>query len=85
MKPRHPSRKKIQAKCLARQLITYKRFKEIALFLRQRETQGLRTFLRMAPMPKIPGKLRTGGFSTIGFGTSLYTYPQFIIPNSSPQ
>jgi segregation and condensation protein A len=47
---------------LARQLITYKRFKEIALVLRDRETQGLRTFLRMAPMPKIPGKLKPGDY-----------------------
>ena len=41
---------------LARQLITYKRFKEIALLLRERESKGLRTFLRMAPQPKIVGK-----------------------------
>jgi segregation and condensation protein A len=42
---------------LARQLITYKKFKEIALFLRERENKGFRTYLRMAPMPKLPGKL----------------------------
>lgn len=41
---------------LARQLITYKRFKEIALMLRERESKGLRTYLRMAPQPKIAGK-----------------------------
>jgi segregation and condensation protein A len=45
---------------LARQLIIYKRFKEIAVTLRERETKGLRTFLRMAPLPKVPGKLRLG-------------------------
>jgi segregation and condensation protein A len=41
---------------LARQLITYKRFKEIALVLRERESKGLRTYLRMAPQPRIAGK-----------------------------
>jgi segregation and condensation protein A len=47
---------------LARQLITYKRFKEIALFLRKREENGLRTYLRMAPLPKYHGKLDIGDF-----------------------
>jgi segregation and condensation protein A len=47
---------------LARQLITYKKFKEIALFLREREDKGFRTFLRMAPMPKLPGKLDLGSY-----------------------
>lgn len=47
---------------LARQLMTYKRFKEIALFLHEREIQGLRTYLRLAPQPKIPGKFLPGSF-----------------------
>jgi segregation and condensation protein A len=46
---------------LARQLITYKRFKDIALVLRERESKGLRTFLRMAPQPKIAGKWNPEG------------------------
>src|SRR6185295_15384281 len=33
---------------LARQLIAYKRYKEIALTLREREDAGLRTYLRLA-------------------------------------
>lgn len=41
---------------LARQLVTYKRFKEIALLLHERESKRLRTFLRMAPQPKMPGQ-----------------------------
>jgi segregation and condensation protein A len=45
---------------LARQLITYKRFKEIAHFLHEREIQGFRTYLRLAPQPKIPGKFIPG-------------------------
>ena len=47
---------------LARQLITYKRFKEIAQFLREREENGFRTFLRMAPLPKFHGKLEIGDY-----------------------
>lgn len=38
---------------LAQQLIVYKRFKEIALNLAHREASGLRTFLRLAPTPKL--------------------------------
>jgi len=34
---------------LARQLIIYKRFKELAAVLTQRDEQGLRTYLRVAP------------------------------------
>lgn len=49
---------------LARQLITYKRFKEIALLLRERESKGLRTYLRMAPQPKIAGKWIPGEMNT---------------------
>jgi segregation and condensation protein A len=43
---------------LARQLITYKRFKELAAVLTQREAEGLRTHLRVAPPPiKVEAKL----------------------------
>jgi segregation and condensation protein A len=43
---------------LARQLITYKRFKELAAVLTQRDADGLRTYLRVAPPPvKIEAKL----------------------------
>jgi len=38
---------------LARQLILYKRFKELANFIQEREEKGLRTYLRVAPPPKI--------------------------------
>lgn len=37
---------------LARQLILYKRFKELAGYLLQREEAGLHTYLRLAPPPK---------------------------------
>lgn len=38
---------------LAQQLIVYKRFKEISKWLSEREEEGLRTYLRIAPPPKI--------------------------------
>jgi segregation and condensation protein A len=41
---------------LARQLIIYKRFKEIAAYLARREESGLRTYLRIAPAPKVERK-----------------------------
>jgi segregation and condensation protein A len=42
---------------LARQLRTYKRFKELANWLDDRETHHLHTFLRVAPPPKVEGRL----------------------------
>ncbi|NOY98779.1 MAG: segregation/condensation protein A [Chloroflexi bacterium] len=42
---------------LARQLQIYKRFKEIANLLQEREKKGLRTYLRVAPPPKIESRL----------------------------
>ena len=42
---------------LVEQLKLYKRFKEIANLLGEREAQNLRTYLRLAPPPKIEGKL----------------------------
>ncbi|SRR5258706_3684021 len=42
---------------LARQLRIYKRFKEIANALEERESRGLRTYLRLAPPPKVEGRL----------------------------
>lgn len=38
---------------LAQQLIIYKRFKDISKWLLEREEEGLRTYLRIAPPPKI--------------------------------
>ena len=42
---------------LVQQLIRYKRFKEIAFWLDNRSEQGLRTYLRIAPPPKIEARL----------------------------
>lgn len=38
---------------LVRQLAEYKRFKEVAAALRQREEEGWRSFVRLAPPPKV--------------------------------
>jgi segregation and condensation protein A len=45
------------AEALARQLLAYKRYKEIAQTLHAREAAGLRTYLRLAPPPKVQGVL----------------------------
>jgi segregation and condensation protein A len=42
---------------LSRQLRIYKRFKELASWLEGRETNHLRTYLRVAPPPKVEGRL----------------------------
>ncbi len=58
--PRPPSREpgdEDVGALLVEQLRLYKRFKEIANLLQERESQNLRTYLRLAPPPKIEGKL----------------------------
>jgi segregation and condensation protein A len=42
---------------LARQLRIYKRFKELAGWLDERENRHLRTYLRVAPPPRVEGRL----------------------------
>jgi segregation and condensation protein A len=46
---------------LARQLRAYKRYKEIALHLGEREARGLRTYLRLGPPPKVEAVLDMSG------------------------
>ena len=46
---------------LARQLIEYKRYKEIATLLNDQQQSGRRTFLRLAPPPKLEGRLDLTG------------------------
>jgi segregation and condensation protein A len=58
--PRPPTRETGEedpADALARQLLAYKRYKEIAQTLQAREAAGLRTYLRLAPPPKVQGVL----------------------------
>lgn len=42
---------------LVEQLRLYKRYKEIAVWMEERQTKNLRTFLRVAPPPKVEPKL----------------------------
>ncbi|GJM41459.1 MAG: segregation/condensation protein A [Ardenticatenaceae bacterium] len=49
------------AEMLLRQLREYKRFKQAAQWLHHREEQGLRTYLRVAPPPKLEGRLDMSG------------------------
>lgn len=49
---------------LARQLILYKHYKEMAQQLHQRELDGLRTYLRLAPPPKVEAKLDLSNLQT---------------------
>lgn len=58
--PRPPAREAEEedpGQALARQLILYKKFKEAATWLETREQQHLKTFLRLAPPPKVEGRL----------------------------
>ncbi len=64
--PRPPQRElgeEDPGEALARQLIIYKRFREIAGILSQREEAGLRTYLRVAPPPKIEGVIDLTGIT----------------------
>ena len=49
----NPASEEDPGEALARQLIQYKRFKELSGYLGHREEAGLRTYLRLAPPPKI--------------------------------
>ncbi|MEJ5241348.1 MAG: segregation/condensation protein A [Anaerolineales bacterium] len=54
--PRPPQREAGEedvGQALVEQLKTYKRFKEIGLWLEERQRRGLRSYLRLAPPPKI--------------------------------
>jgi segregation and condensation protein A len=64
--PRPPEREPGEedpGEALAKQLITYKRYREIASILLQREEAGLRTYLRVAPPPKIEGNIDLTGIA----------------------
>jgi segregation and condensation protein A len=64
--PRAPAREAGEedpAEALARQLLAYKRYKEIAKTLEAREAAGLRTYLRLAPPPKVQGVLDLSEFT----------------------
>jgi len=58
--PRPPAREPGEedlGEALARQLRIYKRFKELAAWFEERESRSLRSHLRLAPPPKVEGRL----------------------------
>ena len=62
--PRPPVREEGEedpGEALARQLIAYKRFKQIADFLSEREERGFHTYIRLAPPARIQGRLDLEG------------------------
>lgn len=64
--PRPPAREAGEenpADDLARQLRLYKRYKEIGMWLEERQSKNLRTFLRVAPPPKVEAKLDLSGIT----------------------
>jgi segregation and condensation protein A len=50
---------------LARQLMAYKKYKQIAGMLKEREEANLRTYLRLAPPPKVEKKLDFSKLTTL--------------------
>jgi segregation and condensation protein A len=64
--PRPPEREPGEedpGEALAKQLIAYKRYREIASILMQREEDGLKTYLRLAPPPKLEGNVDLTGIT----------------------
>jgi segregation and condensation protein A len=59
------------AEALARQIRNYKRFKEVAAWLGDRESKRMRTFLRVAPPPQLEGTLDLTGISLATLSTAL--------------
>lgn len=58
-KPRPPvdDEEEASGDALLRQLLEYRRFKEVAALLRMREEQGLRVYVRAAPQPEVERRL----------------------------
>ena len=64
--PRPPTRQPGEedpGDALARQLIAYRKYKQVAVLLVEREAAGLRTHLRLAPPPSVEAKLDPTGLS----------------------
>lgn len=76
--PRPPAREEGEedpGEALARQLLAYKRYKEIATELENRDKAGLRTYLRLAPPPKVKEKADFGEFTLADlFNLALETF-----------
>ena len=61
------------AEALARQLRLYRRFKIAAGFLTQREQEGRRTYLRVAPLPVLERNLDLSGIDLDSLVAALHT------------
>jgi segregation and condensation protein A len=48
---------------LARQLVAYKKYKQVAILLSEREAAGLRSFVRVAAQPTVDPQLDLGGLT----------------------
>lgn len=62
--PRPPVREEGEedpGEALARQLKIYKRFKELSQWLGRRDTEGLHTYVRLAPPPRVEGRVDLEG------------------------
>lgn len=59
------------AEALLRQLRQYKRFKQAAGWLQERRDRGLRTYLRVAPPPKVEAKPDLAGVTMAGLLAAL--------------
>ena len=79
--PRPPSREPGEedpGEALALQLLAYKRYRAIATLLAGREAAGLRTYLRIAPPPRIEGTLDLSGITIedlAAVAVSLFSRP----------
>lgn len=56
---------------LARQLVAYKKYKQVAIHLSDRESAGLRTFLRIAAQPTSDPQLDLGGVTIVDLHAAM--------------
>jgi segregation and condensation protein A len=74
--PRPPTRQPGEedpGEALALQLMAYKRYRQIADLLSQREEAGLRTYLRLAPPPKVEGTVDLTGLGLADLAEAAQT------------
>lgn len=87
--PRPPIREEGEedpAESLARQLRIYREIKTTAIWLQQREQEGFRTYIRLAPPPAIDEELDLEGVTIdnlIDFLKALYHYEEDAAPVTS--
>lgn len=87
--PRPPEREEGEedpGEALARQLTTYKRYKQVAEGLALREESGFRTYVRLAPPPKVEGKVDLDGIGLkelVQVARYIFSISQGVDPRSS--